>query len=197
MQFNEAGRYILNKLANELPQKFTYHNIEHTRDVYRAAERIAKQEGINDTDTRLLLTAAWYHDTGYLNGTIGHEEESCRIASSVLPGYGYTADEISLICGMIRATKVPQLPKTLLESILADADLDYLGRDDFFITGKRLFDEFILEGSIGNENSWNELQLKFMENHQYFTKTAINLRQAKKMANMVQIKAQLTNTTGK
>jgi len=197
MQFEEAGKFILNKLAHELPKNLTYHNVEHTKDVYRAAEVIAKAEGINDTDVKLLLTAAWYHDTGYLNGTIGHEEESCRIANDVLPGYGYTADEISLICGMIRATKVPQSPKTLLESILVDADLYYLGRDDFFVTGKRLYDELVFAGGIADENEWNKLQLKFMETHHYFTKTAINLRQAKKMANMVQIKAQLINTTGK
>jgi uncharacterized protein len=197
MQFEEAGKFILNKLAHELSPNLTYHNVTHTEDVYSAAEVIAKAEGINDAGIKLLLTAAWYHDSGYLKGTLGHEEESCRIAKDILPNYGYTANEIDLICGMIRATKIPQSPKTPLESILVDADLDYLGRDDFFVTGKRLYNELILAGGIADPYEWNKLQLKFMENHHYFTKTAINLRQAKKTANMEQIKAQLINTTGK
>ena len=30
------------------------------------------------------------------------------------------------------ATKIPQTPLTKLEEIICDADLDYLGREDFF-----------------------------------------------------------------
>jgi uncharacterized protein len=74
---------------------------------------------------------------------------------------------------------------------LVDADLDYLGRDDFFETGDRLFNELRLSGALGTKMDWNKIQLEFMENHNYFTKSAINLRQAKKAANIAQIKAQL------
>lgn len=198
MQFKQAGNYITNRLKKELSANYIYHNIDHTNDVYHAAENLGKLETISNADMKLLLTAALYHDSGFLKISRGHEEESCRIAAEALPRYGYTEHDINLICGMIRATQVPQSPKTLLERILVDADLDYLGRDDFFEVGDKLFNELKLTGSIHDRLAWNKLQLDFITNHSYFTQSAINLRQAKKAANTTQIRAQLlTNHTTK
>jgi uncharacterized protein len=191
MQFKQAGNFITNKLKKELSANYIYHNIDHTNDVYQAAESIGKQEGISANDMELLLTAAAYHDSGFLKFNNGHEEESCRIAAEALPSFGYTEHDINLICGMIRATRIPQTPNTLLERILADADLDYLGRNDFFEIGDRLFNELKLTGKVDDKTAWNKLQLDFITNHSYFTQTAINLRQAKKQANIAQIRIQL------
>lgn len=197
MQFEQAGDYIISKLRKELPANLIYHNIEHTCDVYLSAEILAKQEDMAEPELKLLLTAALFHDSGFLVKAEGHEEESCRIARGHLPLFGYSAADIETICGMIMATRLPQLPATLPEKILADADLDYLGRDDFFKVGHRLFSELELAGAISNEDDWNKLQVEFMEKHSYFTLSAINLRQAKKEANITAIKAQLLNQTNK
>jgi uncharacterized protein len=197
MQFEQAGDFIISKLRKEIPANLIYHNIEHTCDVYLATEIIAKQENISDNDLALLLTAALYHDSGFLVKAEGHEEESCRIAKEHLPLFGYTTTEIEAICGMIMATRLPQLPLTSLEKILADADLDYLGRDDFFKVGHRLFSEMELAGALGDEVEWNKLQVEFMEKHSYFTQSAINLRQAKKEANIEQIKKLLSKLNPK
>ena len=141
----------------------------------------------------MLLTAAYYHDSGFLVKAKGHEEESCRIARETLPGFGYTPDEINKICGMIMATRLPQSPKNHLEELLADADLDYLGRDDFSFIANQLFLENSYFGTAGDIDEWNRKQVSFMEKHQYFTKTANNLRQAKKDANLGRIKAQVNS----
>jgi predicted metal-dependent HD superfamily phosphohydrolase len=191
MQLEQAGNYILNKLRNELPANLYYHNADHAKDVYAAAKRLGEAEGVTGDKLKLLLTAAYYHDSGFLIKAEGHEEESCRIAKEALPGYGYTPDGIDQICGMIMATRLPQSPKNHLEEILADADLDNLGRDDFFDISHKLFRENLFLGKVEDENEWNLEQIDFIEKHQYFTKTAINLRQAKKDANLGQIKAQV------
>lgn len=191
MQFKKAGKFILSKLAKELPNHLSYHSIEHIEDVYNAAEQIGKQEGVSDYEMKLLLTAAWYHDAGFLKGAKDHEEESCRIAQAALPGYGYSAREISLISGMIMATRIPQTPHTKLEEIMADADLDYLGRDDFFTIGDKLFNELSMFGFLDTEDEWNNLQVRFLEKHHFFTQTAINTRQAKKEKHLQEIKAKL------
>ena len=197
MLFEQAGEFILNKLRVELPAHFTYHNADHSLDVYRAAERIGKQEGINEQQMRLLLTAAWYHDCGFLIGPDEHEEQSCRIAREFLPGFDYTAVDIEVICGMIMATRVPQSPKTHLEEILADADLEYLGREDFGVISTKLFRELALAGKIDTEQEWHFAEVKFMENHHYFTQSAISGRNAQKDINLEKIKAQLNTSTGK
>lgn len=193
MQLDDAGDFIIKRLNNELPGYLTYHNADHTKDVYQAAKRIGEAEGITGDELNLLLTAAYYHDSGFLVKAEGHEEESCRIAREALPGYGYTPDEIDRICGTIMATRLPQSPKNQLEEILADADLDNLGRDDFFTISHKLYLESLFFSKVNDENEWNRQQIEFIKNHQYFTKTAINLRQAKKDANLGRIKAQVNS----
>lgn len=180
MQFKRAGKFILNKLRNELPTHLSYHGIDHTLDVYAAAERIAKEKGISRYEQKLLLTAALFHDTGFIKKREGHEVESCNFARQYLPLYDCQDAEIELICGMIMATRIPQSPQTYLEEILCDADLDYLGRDDFFSTGNKLFEELKYEGLIKTEHEWNKMQEAFISKHHYHTANSIKLRQAKK-----------------
>ena len=189
MQIDDAGDFIINKLNNELPGHLIYHNSAHAIDVYEAAKRIGEDEGIAGDDMTMLLTAACYHDSGFLVTIKGHEEESCRIARSSLSNFGYSNEQINRICGMIMATRLPQSPKNHLEEILADADLDNLGRDDFFDVSHKLFLESKFFDKVAGEREWNLMQIDFIEKHQYFTKTAINLRQAKKDANLGRIKA--------
>jgi len=189
MQFKQAGEYIINKMRNELPEHLVYHSVEHVEDVFNAAHNIGKLENITAHEMDLLLTAAWYHDAGFVLQANGHEEESCRIAQEVLPGYQYTANEIEQICGLIRATRIPQTPHTHLEQIMADADLDYLGRSDYFSTSNKLYQELTQTGVIYSEQDWKQVQIDFMEKHHYFTPTSINLRKEKKAENLQLIKA--------
>jgi predicted metal-dependent HD superfamily phosphohydrolase len=189
MQFEKAEEYIMNKLRVDLSPELVYHSIDHVKDVYNAAFNIGELENITVHEMQLLLTAACYHDAGFLIKGEGHEEESCRIAESVLPGFAYTNEDVAIICELIRATKLPQTPKNHLEQILADADLDYLGREDFFTISHKLYEELLHTGVVTNEHDWNITQINFLEKHQYFTSSAINLRQRVKEENLKQIKA--------
>lgn len=195
MHFERAKTFILEKLRRELPAHLFYHSVEHVQDVYASAERIAAMEGVSGEELTLLLTAALFHDSGFISGASGHEEKSCEIARQYLPALDYNPDQIERICGMIMATRIPQAPRNLLEEILADADLDYLGRDDFFPIGDQLYEELAMYGIVHNKEDWNRLQVKFLEGHHYFTGTAIRLRKAKKAAHLSLIKSQLEHGT--
>lgn len=191
MNYEAVKSLIISKLEKELPKHLSYHSVAHVKDVLAAAIRIAQEEQITDTELILLKTAAVFHDAGFLYGAKDHELRSCELARLYLPAYDYSAEQIERICGMILATKLPQNPQNHLEEILADADLDYLGRDDFFQIGNQLFEELVMFGMISNEDDWNRLQIKFFESHHYFTKTAIKFRQEKKEAHLLAIKAKL------
>lgn len=178
------SKYILQKLTAELDSNLDYHSVAHTLDVYHTAAMIANHEKISPENTRLLLIAALFHDSGYLYQSNGHEALSCKIATEILPDFGYTETEIENICRIIDATKIPQQPHSELESIICDADLDYLGRDDFFENGYKLYLELKKEGIVTNENEWNQQQVTFMKQHRYFTKTSQQLRNDKKEQNL-------------
>jgi uncharacterized protein len=191
MQFQQAKEFIVKKLTEELPPKLSYHSIEHINDVYGACEHLAKEEGVEGDQLVLLLTAALYHDSGFLIQSKDHETLSCDIVRTHLPAFQYSGEQIEIICGMIIATRLPQSPKNKLEEILCDADLDYLGREDFYQIGNRLFEEFSVEGIVNNEEEWNHVQLKFLESHTYFTNTAIKLRKQKKDDHLRQIRTKV------
>ena len=113
------------------------------------------------------------------------------MAQEVLPRFGYTQDQIDVIRGLIQATKVPQKPKTHLQQIICDADLDYLGGDDFHPIADKLKLELMERDIITSDVQWDELQVKFLEAHTYFTKTAIELRRANKLTRIIEVKERL------
>ncbi len=87
--FSAAAEYARLRLARELSPKLSYHNLAHTRDdVASAARELAEAHGLPPEETLLLLTAAWYHDLGYIERRADHEQKSAQIAGEALPGFG-------------------------------------------------------------------------------------------------------------
>lgn len=189
MDYQKAREFILKKLKKELKPDLTYHSIDHTLDVLESATNIADKEKVNGHDRTLLMTAALFHDSGMLDTYIGHEDASTKIVQEHLPGFGYEQGDIDLINKMIMTTKLPQSASSFLEKILCDADLDYLGREDFFMIAHRLQYEWnVLNIRETTLREWYELQIMFLENHTFFTKTAQHLRNEKKSDNLKQVK---------
>ena len=190
-------RYIFALLEKDLPGYLKYHTVAHTMDVYTQAERIAGQEGVAGRELELLLVAAAYHDSGYLYQREGHEFRSCDIAEENLLKFNYNPNEIAIVRSVIMATRLPQHPKSHIEQIICDADLDYLGRDDFFETGEGLYREMLHYGIVSNEIEWDQLQLQFLESHQFFTETSKRNRNEKKQENINALKAKLGIADGR
>ncbi len=194
MDFTGAKEYIIGRMKRELDPRLEYHSIEHTIDVLNAAIIIAQKEGIEQYELELVKTAAVFHDSGIMQTYIGHEEASIKIVKEVLPNFDYTPKEIDQISQMILTTQLPQNASSYLEQILCDADLDYLGRDDFFMISLRLFQEWnVLDIKKLSLKEWYDLQIDFLGSHQYFTKSAIQTRRKKKLQNLGQIKELLSS----
>lgn len=187
MDQHAAEVHILAKLRSGLPARRSYHSYEHTLDVYRTAITIAAAEGIIGEELDLLKTAALFHDSGFLLRDDEHERASCLLAQEALPTFGYSSEQVDRVCLMIMATKIPQDPKDELSRILCDADLDYLGRPDFFRIGATLFDEFKHYGVLSTEREWNELQVRFLEKHHYFTKRSKLVREPVKLRHLAAV----------
>jgi len=182
--FTSIKQPILQRLENELDPRLGYHNLSHTIDVLKQTEVIAKDENVNNEhDLLLLKTAALFHDSGFLFVYKNHEEKSCEIASEALKNI-FSEVDIQKTCGMIMATKIPQTPHTLLEQIICDADLDYLGRNDFEPISRNLYKEFITFKIIPEDIIWDHIQIKFFESHHYFTGTSISKRNGEKLKHL-------------
>jgi uncharacterized protein len=196
LNLEQARQYARSRLEKELSPGFYYHSLRHTvEDIVPAAERLAQGEGAQGEPLDLLLTAAWFHDLGFVEARAGHEGVAVRLAAEVLPGYGYTPAHVETIQGIILATVIPQSPTTLLQQILADADLDVLGRDDFMACNHNLRRELAFFGQVVSDQQWYAGQLRFVESHAYFTATARTLRNAGQEKNVGELKRKLDESS--
>lgn len=177
MNYHASKAYILDRLATDLDPRLTYHGLHHTLDVLVVTDELCRFEAVPAYESLLLRTAALFHDSGFLIHNREHERLSCELVEQQLPRFGYTPGEIECICGMIMATQIPQQPRTKLEEILCDADLDYLGREDFYPIGETLYEELLAYGVLKNREDWNRLQVRFLKGHYYFTATNLTRRE--------------------
>lgn len=191
---DQARQFALHQLEFHLSSKFLYHSLVHTRDdVVPSTERLAVRAKISGTDLTLLLTAAYFHDLGFTRlpdvdprGN-NHELISAEFARDVLPNFGYQEKHVDAVCSMIMATRLPQSPANFLEELLADADLDSLGREDFWQRSQALRDEIAAFGYPTSEIEWYQSQFNFLASHRYFTVEARLLRNAQKQKNVEEI----------
>ena len=181
-------RKALDILNSKLPKKLYYHNIEHTLDVIKVINQYIKRENIDNESACLLRIAALLHDLGFTDTNVDHEEKSAEMAEELMLEYGFSKNQIKVVQGLIRATRIPQSPKNQLERIICDSDLDYLGRNDFYEISNRLYKELKAASMVFNKTHWNKAQIKFLEAHKYHTAFAQKNRQPKKEMRIIEIK---------
>jgi uncharacterized protein len=185
---DRARAYALGRLERELPPALCYHSLHHTRDdVVVAIDRLAAAEGVTGEDLLLLRTAAYFHDLGFIEQREQHEAISARFAAEMLPRFGYQPAQIELIAQIIMVTRLPQSPSTLLEQIMADADLDVCGREDFLARNQCLRAELASIGIASTDREWYADQLRFLQLHRYWTAAARAARDTQKQANIAAI----------
>jgi class 3 adenylate cyclase/HD superfamily phosphodiesterase/ActR/RegA family two-component response regulator len=194
MDFEHARKTILNRLKSSLPDELTYHDIKHTLNVEKAAERFAKLEGIKGEELILLRTAVLFHDAGYILSNEGNEEIAIKLMKNELPNFGYTDEQITKVADIIRATIKGTKPTSLLEMIMCDADHDYLGRADYHSVASKLRIELEEQGKAMTDKEWIDFQLNYLEKeHRYHTETARNIRLPGKKRRIEELKFKLSN----
>ena len=165
---SKIAAYVSKCYASDSPGYLKYHNLEHTKDVVGHCEEIAKYYDVDKEKIFVLLSAAWFHDIGYLYTTpANHEEMGVEIMRSFLNRESST-DNIIEIEKMILATKRSVQPNSLLEAILCDADTYHFGTKKFFITDDAVRQETELRE--GREfPHWREETIRLLKSHQFYT----------------------------
>lgn len=192
-RFDGLQEQIYSMLEQNLPSIYFYHSIKHTIDVVAQVEIIGQAENVNDEDMYILKTAALFHDSGFMHSYRNHEHESIKIAKEILPNEGYSSEQIARICRLIECTIISEEPRNLLEQIIRDADLDYLGRSDYESVSRELYKEF-LEMKIvkKNEYEWLLGQIKFLQEHTYYTNYSRSNRNPEKVRHIKKLQEQIT-----
>jgi len=179
--------YVINYLKHNLPSGALYHSLAHTEEVVDAVKTLAKEEKVSEIEQECLLIAAWFHDMGYTEGAINHEEVSIEKLQVFFKGLNYPKENLEKIIGCIKATKMPQNPKNKIEKIICDADLFHVASTSFESKTKFLRAEWeLLEGNTLSDIEWYQCNSEFLTDHKFYTDFAFRHWSALKATNLLE-----------
>jgi HD superfamily phosphodiesterase len=74
-----ASAFVEKYFQENIGSSYLYHNYNHAVDVLNAAKRIISIETPTEIEQDALLLAALFHDTGFSQGSLNHEDRSVEI----------------------------------------------------------------------------------------------------------------------
>ena len=181
----EAGNYVSKLIKEKLPESIEFHTIEHAKCVVDNAVFIGENSGLTKDEINIVKLCAWFHDTGYILKTEGHEAESAKIAGEFLTSKGVDEEIISQVKNSILATRVPQQPETLISKVLCDADLMHLSEDNYFERIEKMREEWVnISKKKISKRKFHSKSVKFFQTHEFHTDFAKKELQPKKAKNL-------------
>ena len=183
----QSEDFVSNLLKDKLSNLYSYHNFNHTFTVVNAVKELCKKEDVSSDDKEMLLVAAWFHDTGYIDGYENHEQESVKIATAFLKEKGQSDEFIATVSSLIMATVKEYVPKTHLEKIIKDADFAHLVGVEYETTCELLRIELKNTWKLDFSNvEWAKENLNFLMNkHRFYTDYALRKWQPLKEKNLL------------
>ena len=169
----KTSAHVTVLLRKNHPTWAVYHSLAHTLDTVHACTTLAGDVQLDGKEKAILLIAAWFHDTGYIEGPGGHEDRSVERATAFLTEQGCDAPTIEKVNSAITATRLPQAPRSDVEAILCDADVVHAGGDDFLLKSALLRTEMeALHGRTYTDKEWFRFNVSFLEGHPFHTHQA-------------------------
>ncbi len=167
----ESEKYIRDLFEKEMQENLRYHDIIHTEYVAGQAEKIGISSGLSEEELQIVVIAAWFHDSGFVSRSDGHEEESQNIARKFLSSKEIPEEFIKKVLICIEATKMPQNPgDNLLAQVVCDADMAYLSEDFYMKRTVLLRKEWNHESETKlSKKSYYQETVDLFKNHSYYT----------------------------
>jgi predicted metal-dependent HD superfamily phosphohydrolase len=189
----QAQDFVCNLLKDKLSVLYTYHNYNHTLGVVDAVNTLSDSEKLDPSEKEILLIAAWFHDTGYINGCVNHEDSSCRIAANFLKEKEKSDDYIEKVSSLINATRMDYVPQNLFEKIIKDADYYHLSSVNYTSACDGLRTEWgNTEQKEFTDKDWTSENLNFLVNkHRFYTDFALKYWQPLKEMNIKRIQDEI------
>lgn len=191
----KAEQYVFDLFKDKLNSNYTYHNFLHAQFVVSKIKELIEAEKPSEEESDLLVIAAWFHDTGYIEGAEGHEIRSAEITAKFLTENSVSSDQIEKVKQYILATHLTKIPETKNEMIIRDADCAHVGDAAFEQLSAQLKNEIELttEKEI-KDSEWNQKNYEFLlKVHRFYTDYAQLKWQPVKLKNVLRVREQIDN----
>lgn len=183
----DIKEYVFLLFQNNLPTNVIYHNFSHTLRVVKKIKELTKGEEVLESEALLLEIAAWFHDSGFINGSTKHEENGVLLANNFLKNK-LSEKQIIIVKRLILSTKIEHKPTDHLERIIRDADCSHLASTKFNQISSLLREELRLtHNNDYSDLDWEKENISFLTRHQFFTNYAIENWQENKQTNLLSL----------
>lgn len=195
----ESEQYIRALFEKKIGEHLHYHDILHTEYVAGQARTIGQNSGLSPEEIHLVTVAAWFHDSGFVSRSDGHEDASKEIARKFLRSKNMPEDFIEKVLVCIEATRMPQNPgDNLLAQVVCDADMAYLSEDFYLKRTALLRKEWNQAEELNlSKKTYYRKTLELFKNHRYFTKYGQRTFTSGKEKNLLQVQKLLEKATEK
>lgn len=194
----EKSKAYAEATLSQLNDSHAYHNIYHTKKVAEAVKEIGEKSGLTEDQMETAIIAAWIHDTGYIKGSEHHELNSVEAAKKLLTDWGASDEKVEAVSQAIQATEMPQNPINIVDMVVCDADLYHLSHEDLLETGQRLRNELAhIKKKEFSDKEWLRFNLKFLEDHTYFTEYGKTVLEKNKRKNIKKLKKEINPKSDK
>jgi adenylate cyclase len=175
IKLQDIEEMVIKMFDDEAPPNLYFHNSSLVRNISTQVDLIANAEKLPEEDYVNLKLAALFLMTGFITDYEKPMEVSIRLAEELLPGFGFTAENLESVDRIIKNSYADN-PETLSDYILHDARYDYLGRVDYLRLTDKLLRELTEYGKQVERKKWIEIQKKLLLDNEFKTKTARLLR---------------------
>ncbi len=187
----EVAEYVSQHISNNVADYFVYHDLQHTLNVVEAVIELSPYFDLSDKEYEALRLASWFHDVGYDEGPDNHEKRSAAHARRYLTERNYPEEGIQQIEACILATKLPSNPQSVLEQIICDADLNHLGKKNYWDRCGRVRQELTKsKDMLMSDKDWVDFELTFMNKHHWYTSAAKAMYGKRKLKHLRQLMKQ-------
>jgi predicted metal-dependent HD superfamily phosphohydrolase len=187
-----SSEFVTRLLNENLSSKLTYHNLSHANEVFDAVTELGKNSNLPEEDLEIIQVAAWFHDTGFINGCLNHEYKSVEIAKEFLENMLYPVGKIKRVTDIIIMTELANVPNSLSEKIIRDADILHIGKDNFLTKCLSLRSEWeLIDHKKITESAWLQTCLDFISKTMFFTDYAKLKYEAVRQSNIACLKGML------
>ncbi|MCF2487220.1 Pycsar system effector family protein [Dyadobacter sp. CY347] len=197
-RLDKVRHYVHHFFGTKELAQLSYHNLVHTEAVVSNAVKIANHYRLEDKETFIVVTAAWFHDTGYSTGeAAGHEQRGAALAAGFLRSEEIEESVIAEVEGCILATIWPQNPTNFLQQVVCDADLFHFGTPEFSDWNKLVRKEAEQRsGKKMDKAQWRKSTIALLESHTFQTDFCRDQLDKQKRKNIEKLKEKELETSG-
>lgn len=188
----ETALFVEEYMKARLPEQFVFHNYNRTAKVARICDTLSIQSDLKKSEKVLLHLAALFIDIGYCHDSRNSATAGAQIARNYFSEKGLDETAVRVITESIEAIGYPQQPVSLVAQYLCDADMFYLGSNNFSLNSELLREETSRVARITfTDRDWIKEQLQVLEDHTYFTREARKLFKKRRRNNIILVQNQL------